>query len=294
MYNKALDTFLTAAAAGSFTKTAEILYISHTAVIKQIRGLEEHLGAALFDRTNQGIRLTPAGERLVVYAKKIKRLSAKATAEIREMQQDSTSMIRIGTSLMYPCSEFTSIMEKHPELSSRYLFTYETIDDDSMRYTGLNTKYDILIGPYNAELAGKIYDFLPISGYPFAFSMPRHHALAHKKILTWSDLNGQKLLLMKRGTSALNDHIRNEIEARCRNLSIIETEPHYSLSTFNQVLIHQAMLLNLKCWENIHPDLVSVPLDVPETLPYGIISHPDAAPSVKTFIAQVRHLLSSS
>ena len=291
MYNKSLDTFLAVAASGSFTKAADSLYISHTAVIKQISGLETHLGVRLFHRTNQGVTLTPAGEHLVGYARKMKRLSAKATAELRGLTQSSVSIIRIGTSLMYPCREFTALMERFPELSARCMFTYETIDDDSMRYAGLNTKYDILIGPYNAELAGKRYDFLPIGGYPFAFSMPRSHPLSTKQQLDFSDLNGQKLILMKRGTSALNDQVRDEIEARCHDLSIVETEPHYSLSTFNQVLIHQAMLLNLRCWENVHPSLVSIPLNVPQTLPFGIISHPDAAAFIKEFIAQLRRLL---
>lgn len=292
MYNKALDAFLAAAASGSFTKASEQLYMSHTAVIKQIDGLEKHLGVTLFERTNQGVRLTPAGERLVEYARKLRRLSNKATAELREIQQSTASIIRIGTSLMYPCSEFIAVMESFPELTARWLFTYEPIGDDSKRCAYLNSKYDILIGPYNAELTGENLDFLPIGGYAFAFSMPRSHPLAAKPVLDYDDLHSQKLILMKKGTSALNDRIRDEIEARCRDLSIIETEPRYSLATFNQVLLHQGMLLNLQCWENVHPGLVSIPFDVPERLPYGIISSPDAKPHVKAFIAQVSALLS--
>ena len=62
MYNKALDTFKAVADCGSFTKAADRLFISHTAVIKQIKGLEERFGAALFERTHRGIALTAAGE----------------------------------------------------------------------------------------------------------------------------------------------------------------------------------------------------------------------------------------
>ena len=62
MFNPQLTAFLCAADCGSFNKAADQLYISPTAVMKQINGLEKHLGLALVKRTNQGIELTRAGE----------------------------------------------------------------------------------------------------------------------------------------------------------------------------------------------------------------------------------------
>ena len=43
MYSHMLDTFIAAADCGSFTKAAERLYISPTAVMKQMNALENHL-----------------------------------------------------------------------------------------------------------------------------------------------------------------------------------------------------------------------------------------------------------
>ena len=43
MYNPMLDTFITVADYGSFTKAAAQLYISPTAVMKQMNALEQHL-----------------------------------------------------------------------------------------------------------------------------------------------------------------------------------------------------------------------------------------------------------
>lgn len=54
MYNKQLDTFIQVADQGSFSKAAEVLYISPTAVLKQINLLENDLGFPLFVRTNRG------------------------------------------------------------------------------------------------------------------------------------------------------------------------------------------------------------------------------------------------
>lgn len=65
MYNHMLDTLIAAADCGSFTRAAERLYISPTAVMKQINALEDHLGMKLLERTPSGVSLTAAGS--VIY-----------------------------------------------------------------------------------------------------------------------------------------------------------------------------------------------------------------------------------
>lgn len=60
LYNPQLDTFLRVADAGSFSKAAEEMYITPTAVIKQINLLEGSLGVMLFIRTHRGLHLTEA------------------------------------------------------------------------------------------------------------------------------------------------------------------------------------------------------------------------------------------
>ena len=61
MYNPLLDTFIAAADCGSLTKASEQLYISATAVMKQINALEAHMDLKLFERAHSGIQLTKAG-----------------------------------------------------------------------------------------------------------------------------------------------------------------------------------------------------------------------------------------
>ena len=55
LYNPQLDTFLCVAEAGSFSKAAEKMYITPTAVIKQINLLEGNLGVMLFTRSHRGL-----------------------------------------------------------------------------------------------------------------------------------------------------------------------------------------------------------------------------------------------
>lgn len=64
MYNPQIETFIKVADAGSFNKAAEELYITPTAVIKQINLLESSLDLVLFERTHRGLILTNAGKSL--------------------------------------------------------------------------------------------------------------------------------------------------------------------------------------------------------------------------------------
>ena len=58
MYNKYLEIFVQVADTGSFSKAAEKLYMSSTAVMKQMNLMESELGLSLLNRTNHGITLT--------------------------------------------------------------------------------------------------------------------------------------------------------------------------------------------------------------------------------------------
>ena len=62
MYNPQLETFISVAKSGSFSKAAEMLYITPTAVMKQINAIEKSVGVKLLNRSNHGLRLTDAGK----------------------------------------------------------------------------------------------------------------------------------------------------------------------------------------------------------------------------------------
>ena len=75
MYNPILDVFMMVVKKGSFSKAAQYLFLTHTAVIKQMNTLEEQLQTQLFYRSHQGISLTPAGQLLYDETKHIMSLS---------------------------------------------------------------------------------------------------------------------------------------------------------------------------------------------------------------------------
>lgn len=77
MYNPLLNTFVAVADCGSFTKASEVLFISPTAVMKQMNALEKHLELKLIERTPSGIHLTQAGAVIYKEAKFMMEYSQK-------------------------------------------------------------------------------------------------------------------------------------------------------------------------------------------------------------------------
>ena len=86
MLNPQLTTFLQVADCGSFHRAADKLYISSTAVLKQVNALEKHLDLTLFRRTNHGVTLTYAGQVLYRHAKELLAAADKALLEARLAQ----------------------------------------------------------------------------------------------------------------------------------------------------------------------------------------------------------------
>lgn len=73
------ETFVAVAETGSLSKAADALHITQPAVTRQIKALEQELGAVLLNRTSHGVGLTPVGEQVLTHARQA--LAAVAAAK---------------------------------------------------------------------------------------------------------------------------------------------------------------------------------------------------------------------
>ena len=83
---------------GNFTKAADRLYVSQSAVSQAIMQLEERLGCKLFDRNTRGVQLTAEGEVLYAYADNAVSLMKNAQDKIANMKNLREGEIKIGAS----------------------------------------------------------------------------------------------------------------------------------------------------------------------------------------------------
>lgn len=98
MADRRLQVFHAVAKQLSFTKAAEVLFMTQPAVTFQVKQLEEHFNTRLFDRGHGRISLTPAGEMVLEYAERILNLSSELEVRLAEMTQQIGGPLLVGAS----------------------------------------------------------------------------------------------------------------------------------------------------------------------------------------------------
>jgi DNA-binding transcriptional LysR family regulator len=81
----------------SFTKAAEILFISQPSLSKQLKTLENRLGIQLINRYKNQISLSEAGELLVQYSERILALCDESCRALNDLKIGQRGILRIGT-----------------------------------------------------------------------------------------------------------------------------------------------------------------------------------------------------
>lgn len=89
-----LRTFMAIADTGSFTRAADVVFKTQSAVSMQMKRLEERVGKPLFERDGRASRLTEDGERLLDYARRIVRLNMEAVTAFSGAEL--TGRVRLG------------------------------------------------------------------------------------------------------------------------------------------------------------------------------------------------------
>lgn len=89
-------TFLYVANLSSFTKAAEHLFISQSAVSQTIKKLEAEVNCTLFERSSRGLMLTPEGESLLLHVRRALEELDRGENRLSNMNRLKTDTLRIG------------------------------------------------------------------------------------------------------------------------------------------------------------------------------------------------------
>ncbi len=154
----------------------------------------------------------------------------------------------------------------------------------------LGKKFDFLIGVCDSKAWFKLCNFLPLGRYKKMVSVSREHRLANKKTINIEDLYGETLMMVKRGDSGVNDFLRNDLEKNHPQIQIWDTPQFYDLSVFNHCAETGKVLLTIECWQDVHPALISIPVNWKYSIPYGLMYSLNASEDVLKLVKAVKNL----
>lgn len=196
---KNLETFIYVAEQNSFTKAAEKLGYTQSAVSFQIKQLENSLGTMLFERINHKIKLTPAGHKVLDMAhqmialgndiKKAVSSDNKISGNIRIAMADSLCSFIFWDS-------FSGFHKKYPDVSLKIIST----GTEDMFRLAVQNDVDLIftLDKHIYDPAYKIAKEFPVDIHFVASPI---HPLVNKKAISFTDLENCQFILTEKGMS---------------------------------------------------------------------------------------------
>lgn len=201
-----LQTFVRVARGMSFTRAAEELALSQSAVSRHIEALEKEFGMELFARSGRGATLTEAGTRLSEYAERLLRLSQEASRALGELRDLESGRLAVGASTTaghYLLGRAVAVyQDRHPGIDLRL----EVRDSQSIIRMVEQGVVDIGILPEFPVPMGVATE--PCLPDELLLIAAPHHPLAALAEVRCKDLSDVPLFLRESGS-----HTRQSVEA---------------------------------------------------------------------------------
>lgn len=194
MNEKQLRYFINIAELGSYSKAANMLFVSQQALSKSIKNLENEFGSPLFYKSANGIALTYLGEKLYPRAKMLTGNFDRLAKDIKDWIQTNESTFSLALSQnapfslpMWQISDYEQqqgiIIEKHFPLGYDYA-------EQARNYI-----VDLSYGSKPADLTELTY--IPRINESQVVLMNKQHALAGREELSLDELQNEQFAFLK-------------------------------------------------------------------------------------------------
>lgn len=292
MYDRHLLTFIEVAESGSLSRSAERLYLTPAAVMKQMNALESSLGLKLIRRSNQGVELTEAGRYIYTESKRLVGECNEIVRKAKTLQRSSERTVRVGSSFLNPGQallDFWNRVNPQPDDFNVKIVPYSDDREHILSVVkSLGTKLDFMVGVFGSRSMRELADFFEMGSYELCVAVPRGHPLANKNRLEISDMYGESLIIVREGDETNLGSLRETLRREHPQIRLVETDYFYDMDTFNESVLTGALLLTFDVWKNVHPALVTLPVNWPFTSPYGLLYSRKISGTAAEFLKAVR------
>lgn len=229
-----LNTFIHVAQFQSFSRAAEYLGYSQSAVTVQIRLLEQELGARLFDRMGKQVRLTSQGRQFLTSANQILYDVNKATLSMQD-DDELKNTLHIGTIESLSTAKLPPIIrhfrQYHPKVAIQVTISSPEGLIEMMEHNELDLIYILDTPHWNTNWCKALE-----APEPIVFVSSPQFALAGQPNLSLNDLMDKPFILTERNANyhrALDQHLAARRQSLSPLLEISDTA--FIISMLEQV-----------------------------------------------------------
>jgi DNA-binding transcriptional LysR family regulator len=208
----------------SFTKAAEILYISQPSLSKQIKTLEKNLDILLINRENNKISLTENGKVFLQYSERILALCEESCRALIDLKNGDRGNLTVGASQTigtYLMPRFLALFaQNYPQINLKVQVNSTRIIAKNV----LNREVDIaVVGgeiPYELRKKLQVEDFVEDE---LSLIIPKSHPFAKKKIINKDDLYHLNFITLNSNSTIRRfiDNVLRQNDIETKQLKII-------------------------------------------------------------------------
>jgi DNA-binding transcriptional LysR family regulator len=178
---KKLTYIIAVAENGNVSKAADALFITQPSLSRYIKNLERQLGLQLFQRTNNRLVLTYAGEKYVTTARKIIEMYSGLEQDLSSIHEELSGRLKVGCAVLRMSYNMPAILKsfitKFPNVDLQLFENYTTKGLEGMLLNG-----DIDIAIINQRNLPKL-DYIPFFKEELVLAVPPTQVLAMKGVI---------------------------------------------------------------------------------------------------------------
>lgn len=227
----------------NLSQVADVTHVTLPAVSKSLAELEKGLGLSLFSRTGRGLMPTPYGDCLIRHARAMLTILHQARDELKALSSGTEGKVHIG---MLPVSSSVLLPQALSLLKERSPGTNVMVIEgttSSLLPELWQGRLDLVVGRLPPPDTLGSFEEKELFEDPVNLMVGRHHPLASRKTLEWSELLPYPWILPPLG-SILRDPLERALQARnvplsnnyIETLSILVARSHLQVSDFIAVM----------------------------------------------------------
>ncbi len=217
---------------GTMAAAADALCITPSAVSQQIAQLEAEVDVALTDRHGRGVRLTPAGEALVVHVERVMVILDQARSELAELKREIAGELRVAAFPSVASAIMPGVVNSLRTVFPRLHVTLEELEPLEGLAALSSWRADVaFVDDLSVPLAKKeeSYGTVALMEDTLHVLLPEQHALARKASLAVADLRNENWALDST-SAAFGEFIADlcrragfepRLNARCKGFELV-------------------------------------------------------------------------
>jgi DNA-binding transcriptional LysR family regulator len=193
-----VEGFLEVARLGSVSRAAEVLYVTQPTLTARLHALEREMGARLFVRARQGMRLTEAGKVFLPYAERAVRALRDGHQAIQGVGSGSTGQLLLAAAPAVSTYVLPEVLERFVRIHPRVEIAVRTGHSEDVLQMVLRDEAHVGLG---RALRHPEVELQPLYEEELVLVVAPNHPFAGSPTVTMADVGSQQLIMFDRTSS---------------------------------------------------------------------------------------------